>query len=123
MASSFVSDLFGSSARDVFFTFHGESISYTASGGSPATITAHVHREAIPEVAGEGRQAFRRATVKANVTDVAAADERDTFTFDGLDFKPDVARGITNREGPIVTVNVIAMLRHRSGGNPVNAET
>ena len=60
----------------------GRAVTYTAYGGSAATITAVWEPGgSAPEIYEDGEQAVSRGTITAHPDDVASPDLRDTFTI------------------------------------------
>ena len=115
-------------------TEQGETVTYTAFGGSPVSVTAIWDPlESVPAApdpslsrgsintagVGEARSRIQRGTLQALPADIAAPDERDTFTISGSDY---AVQEIVVREW-LLEFLLVRMDQHRSGGTPALVET
>lgn len=114
----FVSDRAADAAACV--TEQGETVTYTAFGGSPVSVTAIWDPlESSPETPGEGRMRTQRGTLQALPSAITTPDERDTFTIGAVVY---AVERVAQREW-LLEFDLVRMDQHRSGGNPVLAET
>lgn len=89
MASSFEGDLFGASAWSVWSSVHGETVSYTPSGGQATSVTAVFDRGRCidPKFTDtRGRRAFGVLTVPPGALSNWTPSTSDTATIAGVTY-------------------------------------
>ena len=70
---------------EIFAADFGISVTYTPSGGSPATITVIWNKgDILPGHVFDGEQLLTTGTLLANAEDIAAPSLSDTFTIGGV---------------------------------------